>query len=519
MNKAIALLLAFSVLTATGAIIVKAASSDDVTENYWETLASMPSAGGYEAAVVNGKIYVFGNSVNYEYDPAVDAWAVKTPMPTNRTSFGVAACEGKIYVIGKSVEETVVVNEVYDPGTDTWATKKSMPTNRTYMEANAVNGKIYLMGGYTDSTSGVTSNLNEVYDPATDSWTTMPLMPYHAIHVASVVLDKKIYLIGGQDNMGWNHNQIYDTETGTWNEGAPIPSPTWQAAAGATTGVWASKRIYVMGEEGGFADPLNQTFVYDPQTDTWSVGSSLPTALIDPAVAVVDELVYVMGGGVAPYTSTAAVERYTPFLLGTIPVVSVSSPENTTYTVTEVPLNFTVNEQVSWMGYSLDGQDNMTVTGNTTLTDLPEGTHSLVVYADDMVGDVGASEAIVFTVDVTSASITVLSPEAKAYDASDVPLVFVVDEPVSQIAYSLDGQDNVTVTGNTTLTGLSGGEHSVTVYAWDEAGNVGASETVTFTITKPEPFPTDQLFVAYAVAFVAVVVAVGVLVYLRKRNH
>jgi len=39
LNKAIALLLAFSVLTATGAIIVKAASSDGVTENSWETLA------------------------------------------------------------------------------------------------------------------------------------------------------------------------------------------------------------------------------------------------------------------------------------------------------------------------------------------------------------------------------------------------------------------------------------------------------------------------------------------------
>jgi len=46
-------------------------------------------------------------------------------------------------------------------------------------------------------------------------------------------------------------------------------------------------------------------------------------------------------------------------------------------------------------------------------------------------------------------------------------------------------------------------------------GNLGASETVAFTI---ESFPS-QLIVASAVASVAVVVAVGVLVYLRKRNH
>jgi len=170
------------------------------------------------------------------------------------------------------------------------------------------------------------------------------------------------------------------------------------------------------------------------------------------------------------------------------------------------------------VGYSLDGEDNVTIAGNTTLAGMSDGTHNLVVYAEDIAGDVGASETIAFTVDSAAPSVTVDFPESRVYDVADVPLVFVVNEPVSQIAYSLDGQDNVTVTGNVTLNGLSSGAHSITVYAWDNAGNVGASETVTFNTAEPKPgsFPTS-LVVAGIVS--AIVVGSVFLVYFKKRKH
>jgi hypothetical protein len=147
-----------------------------------------------------------------------------------------------------------------------------------------------------------------------------------------------------------------------------------------------------VGGEGGFGEPLSLNLVYDPQMDTWINGSSLPTARICPTVAVVDDSIYVIGGGM-----TAAVERYTPFLF---PVVSVSSPEEKTYNAAEVSLNFVVNEQVSWVGYSLDGQDNVTVVGNMTLTGLQDGAHSLMVYSEDVMGDIGASSMVYFSVSI-----------------------------------------------------------------------------------------------------------------------
>jgi len=118
-----------------------------------------------------------------------------------------------------------------------------------------------------------------------------------------------------------------------------------------------------------------------------------------------------------------------------------------------------------------------------------------------------------FIVDTVSPQVSVLDLDNKTFSVSEVPLSFTVNETVSEITYCLDGQENVTVTGNTTLTSLSNGEHSLTVYATDEAGNVGASETVFFTIT--EPFPITFV----VAASVSVVVFAVFLAYMRKRKH
>jgi len=83
------------------------------------------------------------------------------------------------------------------------------------------------------------------------------------------------------------------------------------------------------------------------------------------------------------------------------PVISVLSPENKTYSVNDVPLTFSVSEPTSWIGFSLDGQANATISGNTTLTSLLDGVHYVVVYASDTLGNMGASSTIYFAVDTT----------------------------------------------------------------------------------------------------------------------
>lgn len=197
------------------------------------------------------------------------------------------------------------------------------------------------------------------------------------------------------------------------------------------------------------------------------------------------------------------------------PTISILSPKNKRYAVTDVPLAFTVSELTLWMGYSLDGQANVTIAGNTTLTGLYYGTHNIVVYAKDSAGNIGSSGMVYFAIG-TLPSISILSPENKTYDTTDIPLTFTVTETVSWIGYSLDGQANVTITGNKTITGLPYGSHSLVVYAIDIAGNPGTSETIYFRIKtqQSEPFAT---WVVAAVVAIIVIIAVAAVV-IKKRS-
>ena len=112
--------------------------------------------------------------------------------------------------------------------------------------------------------------------------------------------------------------------------------------------------------------------------------------------------------------------------------------------------------------------------------------------------------------------ISVLSPIAQMYNKTSVPLLFNVDKAVSWAGYSLDGKPNITLTENTTLTGLSSGLHNVTVCANDTFGNIGASETTTFTIAETYPF---VIVAAVSATIVLVVVAAGLLVYRKKHKR
>jgi hypothetical protein len=182
------------------------------------------------------------------------------------------------------------------------------------------------------------------------------------------------------------------------------------------------------------------------------------------------------------------------------PNISLLSPQNQIYNTTNIPLTITVDETVAWIGYSVDGQTNVSILGSITLIGLADGTHSIVVYARDLAGNIAPSATVYFTTDTISPSVSILSPQNTTYDTTDIPLTITINETTSWIGYSLDGQANMTINGNATLTTLSAGPHNLIVYAKDMAGNTGHSETLYFSIA--EPFPTTWIIVV-ATAIVA----------------
>jgi hypothetical protein len=91
------------------------------------------------------------------------------------------------------------------------------------------------------------------------------------------------------------------------------------------------------------------------------------------------------------------------------PSIKILSPKNMIYATSSIPLTFTVDKATSWIGYALDGQANVTISGNTTLTALQDGAHYVIVYANDTDGRMGASCQVCFSVDTTPPDIKDIS--------------------------------------------------------------------------------------------------------------
>jgi hypothetical protein len=82
------------------------------------------------------------------------------------------------------------------------------------------------------------------------------------------------------------------------------------------------------------------------------------------------------------------------------PSIEIINPVNDiVYFTDNVWLNFSHDEPCSWIGYSLDDNTNITITGNTLLTSVSLGQHFIIVFANDTVGNMATSLVIWFTVE------------------------------------------------------------------------------------------------------------------------
>lgn len=192
--------------------------------------------------------------------------------------------------------------------------------------------------------------------------------------------------------------------------------------------------------------------------------------------------------------------------------ITIIHPEKRIYTVKDIPLTFFVSESPFWIGYCLDGQENVTISGNTTILGLADGDHNLTVYMNNTAGHAVRSISAYFSLDTVSPVIEILSPENKVYEAKSVPFSFVVSESTSWISYSLAGQENVTITENSTISKLEDGIYSLTVYAEDIAGNVGSSETILFTIHTKQVIRLSES----NLALIALIAIVGAVILWRR---
>jgi hypothetical protein len=162
-------------------------------------------------------------------------------------------------------------------------------------------------------------------------------------------------------------------------------------------------------------------------------------------------------------------------------------------------------------------------------TDIPEGEHQVIIYATGhgmyITNEKGltansyamkATTVLLLTIDSLPPQVTINSPAVNAsYKQSNIPLNFTTNENAMPVTYSFDGGENQTYSQNITLSGLSEGNHNITAYAWDEAGNVGASQITYFSVEFSKPFPTA---IVLACVIGTAVIAASLLAYVKHHR-
>jgi N-acetylneuraminic acid mutarotase len=275
--------------------------------------------GGFEEPAF-GNLLNLGITPSLEvYDPVTDQWTSRAPMPVGLHHMGIGVEGGKLFVIGGyrqsglSIWHPVAMVYAYDPAMDSWVERAPMPTARGALSVTEHDGKLYALGGYDRKAN---SAAVEVYDPDANTWAVRAPLPTPRDHLAAVTLSGKMYAIGGRLNGDYGQNlsvtEVYDPVTDRWSRAADLPT--------ARSGIAASglgSRIYVFGgekEEGTFRD--NEA--YDPARDAWQTLAPLPTGRHGLGSAVVNDRIYVISGGPTPGGSFSDVnEVFTPPLSST----------------------------------------------------------------------------------------------------------------------------------------------------------------------------------------------------------
>ena len=304
----------FSLIALLTSLMTGLTLTSSIAGGIWETLPPMPTARTYTAgAVLDGKFYVFGGMLDintptdvvemYDLTAGTEGtWVTKHKMP--QAMIGMAAvadtANGKIYLIGGApFYFSSASNKVYeyDPVLDIFIAKTPLPEPRAFMAACEWNGDIYAIGGATQAGSGEVYQTVLKYNPSNSlGWVSVnPLIKKRNV-AAAVVLDDKIFVTGGDDEgflIGSKTTEVLDLTTpgSDWMLlGADMIQDRWMHGAGVI-----DDQLYVFGGASQGAE-IHSVEMLDMSNGEWVLETSMLSLRRMFAYASYDNAIYVAGG-------------------------------------------------------------------------------------------------------------------------------------------------------------------------------------------------------------------------------
>lgn len=188
-----------------------------------------------------------------------------------------------------------------------WTAVDSISPAASRLTAAACNGKVYRFSGNTASTS---TDTIEEFDPALGYWVAKNTLPYGIYNSASAVWKGKIFVLGfsyvGGVGMLSDSIMVYHSDGDSVQV---VDNIGFSLAAPAMAVV--EDTLYVIGGTVDFNNGLTSVYACELNTMTWTVKSPLVSATSYAAAAVYNGIVYVFGGRSGGVDLTA-VQRYDP---------------------------------------------------------------------------------------------------------------------------------------------------------------------------------------------------------------
>lgn len=195
-----------------GSAYVNTVQEFDPATTNWIYRAPMPTArSAGAAAVVGDLIYVAGGRSAATardfavYNATSNTWQTLPDLPTGRNHLAACAIDGKIYVAGGRLgggftSPMTNILEVFDPALNQWSTRAPMPTTRGGINGIAASSNFFVFGG--EGPNGVFDEM-EMYVPVQDRWYDLEPLPI-AVHgvTGSAFINGWIHLPGGGTSTG-----------------------------------------------------------------------------------------------------------------------------------------------------------------------------------------------------------------------------------------------------------------------------------------------------------------------------
>src|SRR5882672_1978713 len=249
----------------------------------------------------NGKFYGMGGrsadtvgsefTHPFEYDPGTNSWTTKgatyPDTHVNNMACGVLADAGTPYIYcvgGSQVTVTGTFDRVfrYDPVTDVispvaapWPGGLGMVLPGGF---TVFNNKLYILGGF-DTITGMGQGTNQIWEftPPTTWVQKAAVLPVPLGYLPTTTIGNLIYTGGGSDITAGvltdtTNSFVYNPVADSISTIASIPRAT-----GETRALNFNGQMYVMGGGRTPPNPSNEVDIYDPVSDTWTVGSPVPS--------------------------------------------------------------------------------------------------------------------------------------------------------------------------------------------------------------------------------------------------